>query len=205
MFPWLRLVALGSFLVFTSRTEAAESVAPGDWIPVPQDYVLARSWVRGLQSIPVGQYRVIVDVPPQVKGGARVAQSSGHPKLDVLAREFAEAHARKTAKLRELNQSRELRLPLLFTISERKGVAEAGTGKWRTPIPFYPDWAKRDRQQGAAVIRITTDPDGRVAKAQMVVTTGSDRLDAFVTGFVRREWMGPPNASRLTTIHFQIR
>lgn len=193
----LRLLAVVSVTLFFlgQPADAAprESAAPSaDWIRVPADE--ARFKLRRFTTkVPPREYRVVVDVPARGRGAATVAKSSGDSAMDEIALEFAAAYATRTDKLRAMHAARSLRFPLVFDL--RRDQEEA----WRTPSPrgalsLYTSTLAR---AGNAAIRVTTGPDGRVKTARIIGSLGSNRYDREVEEFVRNNWSGPPNATRI--------
>ena len=94
--------------------------------------------------------------------------------------------------------------------------AQAGTGAapglirsnlssaWRMPKPPYPYAMRAARVQGSGTIRVTTDSAGRVVEAIVIQSTGHSSLDDNTCRYARGNWNGPPNASTIVPITYQL-
>ena len=120
-----------------------------------------------------------------------------------------------------VNKTRSLRVmvpvgtpgqPGTANIGARNAVGTAGgtgrsgaLGRWNTPQPPYPYAMRAAHVQGNGSVRITTDGSGRVVSVSVAQSTGNAVLDANTGQFARANWSGPPNASVMVPITYQIR
>jgi len=89
------------------------------------------------------------------------------------------------------------------TVIDAKGAKPVGPG-WRTSRGPYPAEALAARAQGVGVVRISTNRDGRVEKAEMIKKI-HPLLDAHTVAFARANWTGPPNTTRDVPIIYRIK
>jgi TonB family protein len=81
-----------------------------------------------------------------------------------------------------------------------------GEGEGKQPKPDYPDLARRRRQEGTVVVRLSVGEDGRVASAEAVEPSPWPLLNEAALKVVRERWRFPVGPARLyeVGIHFQI-
>lgn len=84
------------------------------------------------------------------------------------------------------------------------GTHPGSAGRWVTPRPAYPAALRMARVQGSGTVRVTTDTVGRVVGATVVKSTGNSRLDDNTCQAAKSEWSGPPNATTLVPISYQL-
>jgi protein TonB len=84
------------------------------------------------------------------------------------------------------------RAPLSFYVPLSKTTHASWQASWQASIAgwlaahkAYPEEARRRGEQGRVVIRFTIDRSGRVSDANIVGTSGSERLDAATLALVR--------------------
>ncbi len=185
---------VAALLLFLPPADGAPPAVPGgkDWIRVPAEQVRFKLR-RFTTRVPPAEYRVVVDLPARGRGPARVAKSSGDAAVNEIALEFATAYGTGTEKLRALHAAQELRFPLVIDL---RGDRE---GEWKTPFPQGPLslYTSTVARSGNAAIRVTTGADGRVRSARIIGTLGSSRYDREMEAFVRANWSGPANATRI--------
>ncbi len=182
-----------ALVIATNPAGAAPRSADADqWIRVPSEYAHFKLR-RFTTKVPPAEYRAVVDVPARGRGRPAIARSSGAAAVDEIAREFAASYATHGEKLRAMHAEKELRFSLLLDL---RNDPETG---WRTPSPrtslsLYTSTVARSSN---AAVRVATGADGRVKSARIVGTLGSSRYDREVEEFVRQNWSGPPNTTRI--------
>jgi len=76
--------------------------------------------------------------------------------------------------------------------------------EWRIMRPTYPQVAIAARAEGNGVVRVSTDRHGRVKKAE-IIEKFHPLLDAHTVDFARKNWTGPPDATRDVTLRYQLK
>lgn len=66
----------------------------------------------------------------------------------------------------------------------------------RNPAPDYPPEARRRREEGVVLLRVTVDARGRVETAEVAQSSGSDLLDEAARKAVRRWEFEPARRGR---------
>lgn len=89
-------------------------------------------------------------------------------------------------------------------LSGQPGGLASGRSTWLTPRPPYPPDALAARIQGRGKVEIATDSQGNVVSVTILEPI-SPALDANTREFARANWKGPPNATRIIPVIYQIR
>lgn len=187
---------LTAFFALSAALAPADGAPRGadadQWVRVPAEYAHFKLR-RFTTKVPPAEYRAVVDVPARGRGGPAIARSSGDAAVDEIAREFAASYATHGEKLRALHAAKELRFSLLLDLRNDPDMG------WRTPTPRSPLslYTSTVARSSNAAVRVTTGADGRVKSARIVGTLGSSRYDREVEEFIRQNWSGPPNTTRI--------
>ncbi len=62
----------------------------------------------------------------------------------------------------------------------------------RSPLPSYPEIARRENQQGTVLLRVLVEADGSVARVEIAQSSGFDALDRAAADTVRSRWRFVP-------------
>jgi len=71
-------------------------------------------------------------------------------------------------------------------------AAEAHALYDRSPLPGYPEIARRENQQGTVLLRVLVEADGSVARVEVAQSSGFDALDHAAADTVRFRWRFVP-------------
>ena len=156
------------------------------------------------------------ELPPPVDPDPRplVAESADVPPTDEAETlEMPSAVSPRKAGQKARPTPRSNALPGHGSIAASTGSTSAGFGhensgevaRCNTPQPPYPYALRMARVAGSGSIRITCDGSGRVVSAIVVQSTRNRLLDENTIQFARARWTGPPNASVIVPILYQIR
>jgi TonB family protein len=78
----------------------------------------------------------------------------------------------------------------------------------RVSGPVYPPAARTRREEGDTVLKIVVGKGGVAAKASLLASSGSPRLDNSALGWVRRHWRGAadcgPGATTQLTVAWRL-
>lgn len=101
--------------LFSAASLSQAAPASGDWVKVPDKWLLNR-FVRP-STTPAMTFHVAVVVPPGAnpKSGAAIAKSSGDKDVDLLAADYVRDTAVHTKQLSELGKTKELYFQLIIT------------------------------------------------------------------------------------------
>ena len=131
-----------------------------------------------------------------------MARSTGYDDLDENVLAYARAHWSGLPNTR-------FRVPVDYRLTGPHGgtrdLPKASPGGWYTPIPRYPTDSVRFMESGSGVVKIATDANGRVAKAEMIKSTGARRLDDVTIDYAMGFWKGPPKSIREVPVSYVLK
>ncbi|MGH7865313.1 MAG: energy transducer TonB [Candidatus Binataceae bacterium] len=82
----------------------------------------------------------------------------------------------------------------------RDGVAVASADYARSPLPRYPDYARRHDQQGTVTLRVLVAADGAVRAVEVAESSGFESLDDTALATVRDRWRFTPARRGATAV-----
>ena len=167
----------------------------GIYTPIPPYPMMAR---RNIEQ-GFGLVRVTCDGVGKV-AEVKMVRSTGYDDLDENVLSFARAHWHGPPNTR-------FRVPVDYRLSGSHSppkIAKTGPGEWSTPMPHYPHDSVRFLESGSGVVKVVTDANGQVCKADMAKSTGVKRLDDATVDYAIGLWKGPPKSTREVAVRFTM-
>ncbi|MBV9783984.1 MAG: energy transducer TonB [Acidisphaera sp.] len=81
----------------------------------------------------------------------------------------------------------------------------AALSAWLQAHKTYPQAARRNGEEGRAVVRFTVDRDGRVLDVELVGSSGSQSLDDAAQAMLRGAHLPPPVRQLTVTVPVRYR